>query len=345
MKNVLIKITSSIILSLTLLITGCGQPKPSLNVYTWSDYVDISLIQEFEKANNCKVVIDTFDSNESMYSKIKAGAVGYDIIIPTSYMAKLMYEQKLIEKLDLEKIPNSKFIDKRYLNNLAFDKKMEYSIPYMLGYTCIAYNKEKLGKLDNSWDVFSKEELKGRMTMLDDYRETLGAGLFFIGAKINSINPTEIEKAKDQVLKWKKNLAKFDNEVYKNGITSGEFIIVQGYSGDLLQVMEESKNIECMIPKEGVSISCDDIVIPVSAPNKELAYKFINFIIEPHNAAKNMAYTQFFPPVPEAKQYAEGVDVNRIFPEVLYETGQIIQDLGNNNILYQDAWNKVKSSK
>ena len=140
MKNILILC----LIVLSTIICGCSDKRPELNVYTWSDYIDESLVREFENRYDCRVVIDTFDSNEAMYAKLKAGAGGYDIVFPTSYMALLMYEQKLIEKLDLTKIPNASGIDKLYLQNLAFDKTMEYSIPYMLGYTCIAYNKEKV---------------------------------------------------------------------------------------------------------------------------------------------------------------------------------------------------------
>ena len=337
-----------IILSIAILsaafIAGCFNKKPELHIYTWSDYIDTSLIEEFETKYNCRVVIDTFDSNESMYAKIKAGASGYDIIVPTSYMAQVMYQQKLIDKLDLSKIPNVKFIDKLYLKNLAFDKNMTYSIPYMLGYTCIAYNKEKLGKIDNTWNVFAREDLKNRMSMLDDMRETVGAGLLYIGSKINSTNTNELYHAGERVLIWKKNLAKFDNEVYKNGITSGEFLIVQGYSGDILQAMEEAKHVDFMIPREGVSISCDDLVIPSKSNNKKLAYKFIDFIIEPQNAAKNMKYTCFFAPVPEAKKYTKDIDFNKVFPEILYTTGQLIKDLGVDNVKYQKVWDKIKSN-
>ena len=342
MKNIITKTLAGASVALSLLIAGCGPSKPELHVYTWSDYIDEELVAQFEAQNNCRVIIDTFDSNEFMYSKVKAGAKGYDVIIPTSYMAKLMYEQKLVQKLDLTKIPNAKFIEQRYLKNLAFDKNMEYSIPYMLGYTCVAYNKQKLGKIDNSWNVFSRADLKGRMTLLDDMRETIGAGLFFTGSKINTIDDASLEKAKKQIIEWKKNLAKFDNEVYKIGITSGEFFVVQGYSGDLLQVISEAKHLDIMIPREGVSISCDDMVIPTSAPQKELAYKFINFITEPKNAAKNMAFTCFFAPVPEAKKYAKDIDFNIVFPEVLYTTGQLIQDMGENNKKFQDVWNEIK---
>jgi spermidine/putrescine transport system substrate-binding protein len=336
-----------LLLTLTTLsafiICGCSDNRPELNVYTWSDYIDDGLVKEFEDKYNCKVVIDTFDSNEAMYAKIKAGASGYDIIMPTSYMAEVMYKEKLIEKLDLSKISNANYIDKLYLQKLAFDKTMEYSIPYMLGYTCIAYNKERVMKPGNSWSIFSRKDLNGRMTLLNDTRETLGAALLYKGYSINTTNQKELDIAVKQVNKWKKHIAKFDNEVYKIGLTSGEFWVVQGYSGDILQAIQERPNIAIVIPKEGVSISCDDLVIPTSSDNKELAYKFINFIIEPKNAAKNMEYTQFFAPVPDAMKFVKELDLSLIFPTELYDRGQLIKDLGDDNRKYYEAWSRVKS--
>ena len=118
---------------------------------------------------------------------------------------------------------------------------MKYSVPYMIGYTCVAYNKEKLGEIENSWNIFGNEALKGRMTLLNDLRETIGAALFFQGKSMNTTDDASLEAAKQQVIKWKKNLAKFDNEVYKVGIQSGEFLVVQGYSGDLFQVLDETR--------------------------------------------------------------------------------------------------------
>ena len=201
-----------LLLTLTTLsafiICGCSDNRPELNVYTWSDYIDDSLVKEFEDKYNCKVVIDTFDSNEAMYAKIKAGASGYDIIMPTSYMAEVMYKEKLIEKLDLSKIPNANCIDKLYLQKLAFDKTMEYSIPYMLGYTCIAYNKERVLKPENSWSIFFRKDLSGRMTLLNDTRETLGAALLYKGYSVNTTNQKELDIAVKQVNRWKKYIAK-----------------------------------------------------------------------------------------------------------------------------------------
>lgn len=329
------------------LISGCGPAKPALNVYMWSDYIDMDLVREFEKQNDCKVVIDIFDSNEFMYSKLKAGGTGYDVILPTTYMAKVMFDQNMLEKLDHSKLPNLKYINPNYLADLALDKKMEYSVPYMLGFTCVAYNKEKCGTLPETWDVFSNEKFAGKMTLLNDHRETIGAALFFLGKSMNDTNDADLAKAKEVLLKWKKNLAKFDNELYKVGIQSGEFLVVQGYSGDLFQVFAEAPNLTYMCPKEGISMSCDDWVIPATAKNKELAYKFINFICNPKNAAKNMEFTCYSAPIPEARKYVSEENKNHpgmFFPDDLYKRGELIRDLGEDNAKFNALWDAVKGN-
>lgn len=329
------------------LISGCGPAKPALNVYMWSDYIDMDLVREFEKQNDCKVVIDIFDSNEFMYSKLKAGGTGYDVILPTTYMAKVMFDQNMLEKLDHSKLPNLKYINPKYLADLALDKKIEYSVPYMLGFTCVAYNKEKCGTLPETWDVFSNEKFAGKMTLLNDHRETIGAALFFLGKSMNDTNDADLAKAKEVLLKWKKNLAKFDNELYKVGIQSGEFLVVQGYSGDLFQVFAEAPNLTYMCPKEGISMSCDDWVIPATAKNKELAYKFINFLCDPKNAAKNMEFTCYSAPIPEARKYVSEENKNHpgmFLPDDLYKRGELIRDLGEDNAKFNALWDAVKGN-
>lgn len=329
------------------LISGCGPAKPALNVYMWSDYIDMDLVREFEKQNDCKVVIDIFDSNEFMYSKLKAGGTGYDVILPTTYMAKVMFDQNMLEKLDHSKLPNLKYINPKYLADLALDKKMEYSVPYMLGFTCVAYNKEKCGTLPETWDVFSNEKFAGKMTLLNDHRETIGAALFFLGKSMNDTNDADLAKAKEVLLKWKKNLAKFDNELYKVGIQSGEFLVVQGYSGDLFQVFAEAPNLTYMCPKEGISMSCDDWVIPATAKNKELAYKFINFLCDPKNAAKNMEFTCYSAPIPEARKYVSEENKNHpgmFLPDDLYKRGELIRDLGEDNAKFNALWDAIKGN-
>jgi spermidine/putrescine transport system substrate-binding protein len=147
-----------------------------LHVYTWSDYLKPELITRFETENNCKVVIDTFDSNEAMYAKLKAGATGYDVIVPTSYMVSLMKSQDMILPLDRSLLPNLAHVDPDYLA-IAIDKKMEYSAPYMITNTGIAYLKSKVKNFEPTWAMFNRTDLKGRMVMLNDMRETIGGAL------------------------------------------------------------------------------------------------------------------------------------------------------------------------
>ncbi len=346
-KKILRLFSAALAASVCALIFGCSPSKPELNVYMWSDYIDMDLVREFERQNSCKVVIDIFDSNEFMYSKLKAGGTGYDVILPTSYMAKVMFDQNMLEKLDLSKIPNSKYVNQKVLSDLAIDKKMEYSVPYMLGYTCVAYNKGKIGEIPATWDVFSNEKYAGKMTMLNDHRETIGATLFFTGKSMNDSSDQALAKAKEVLLKWKKNLAKFDNELYKVGIQSGEFLIVQGYSGDIFQVLAESPNLAYMCPKEGISMSCDDWVIPVTANNKDLAHKFINFLCDPKNAAKNMEFTCYSAPIPEARKYVSEENKNHpgmFIPDDLYKRGELIRDLGADNSKFNALWDAVKGN-
>lgn len=345
MKKIIIHLSSLAAAAATLIMLGCGPSKPVLNVYMWSDYVDPEMVKQFEKEYNCKVVIDIFDSNEFMYAKLKAGGSGYDVIQPTSYMAKVMNEQNMIEKLDLSKIPNAQAINKEFLKSLAIDKNMSYSVPYMIGFTCIAYNKSKLGEIPPTWNVFANAKNKGRMTLLNDMRETIGAALMYKGYPMNSTDDKHLAEAKAQIIEWKKNLAKFDNEVYKVGIRSGEFLVVQGYSGDLFQVLEEAPELAWMCPKEGFSMSCDDWAIPVSSDNKELAYKFINFMTRPDVAAKNMEFTCFHSPIPEAKKFVskENQDHPGMFlSDDFYKKGQIILDLGNDNAKFIKLWDEIK---
>ena len=148
---------------------------PALHVYTWADYVKPELVQRFEAQQKCKVVIDTFDSNESMFAKMKAGATGYDVVTPSSYMVSVLNAQGLLQPLDAALIPNRKNVDPEYLK-IALDPQMGHSVPYMLTNSGLAYLKSKVKDPVPSWAMLDRTDLKGRMTMLNDMRETIGAG-------------------------------------------------------------------------------------------------------------------------------------------------------------------------
>ena len=270
-------------------VTGCGPKGPVLHVYTWSDYIDPAIVAEFEKANNCTVAIDTFDSNESMFAKLQAGSTGYDVIMPTSYQIPAMTKNGMIRKIDKALVPNvAKNFDKAYYAAIL-DKSMEYNVPYAVTYTGFAYRKDKIGDAPiNSWRVFETEAMKGRMALLAVMRETIGGALKCLGYSLNTENPAEINAAVELVLKWKSNIAKFDNEQYKTAVASAEWFIGHGYSSDSTQIMEDSEDVAFVLPKEGFAIACDEMVISANAPQPELAHKFINFLYDADIAKRNM---------------------------------------------------------
>lgn len=350
----MIKYIFSILITLfsALLITGCGEAKPTLHIYTWNEYIDMELVRQFEKENNCRVVLDIFDSNESMWSKIQMGASGYDIIFPSSYMVKTMAEANIIEKIDHSKIPNLKNIDPNFLTS-ALDANMTYGIPYMITYTGIAYRDDTQSvidnPIDNSWNILeTRSEFKGRITLLNDMRETIGAGLIYHGYSINTTNEAELVEARDTVIKWKRNIAKFEAEQYKIGIANKEFAVVHGYSGDIGQVQLEDEAIKFFLPREGFIMSCDEMVIMKDAPNKELAYKFINFIHDGRVAAKNTEYTTYWCPNTAAIEFLPDEVKNNpcIFPSPEdLKRGQVIDDIGSALSLYTKIWDEIKSAK
>jgi len=338
---------SGLLIGAAALLFSCGQKRPILNVYTWADYFKPALISRFEKENSCRVIIDTYDSNETMYAKLKAGAGGYDLLTPTSYMVSVMNSQGMVRRLDHSLLPNLVHVDPEFLS-MAVDKTMDHSVPYMIVNTVIAYLGSRVKDFEPTWAMFDRSDLKGRMTMLNDMRETIGAGLKFLGYSINTTNETELAAAKEVVIRWKKNIAKYENEQYKTGVASGEFLLVHGYSGDILQVQQENPDVRFAVPREGTVISVDDLVIPEGATEIALAHAFINFLHNPEVAAENTAFLKYLCPNKDAYPLlGEELRTNPgIFmaPE-LRARSEIIADLGDSLALYIKVWDEIKAAK
>lgn len=337
-----------LILTLLFAVTALHSPAAeTLHVYNWADYIHPDLVARFEKEHDCRVVIDTFDSNEAMYARLKAGAGGYDLIFPTSYMVKVMHAEGLLLPLDHAQLPNLGNIDPAVLQKV-YDSKMEHSVPYTLGYAVIAYRKDKVQEVPASWSVFALSDLKKRMTLLDDMRETIGAALKHLGYSLNSRDEKQLAAARDLVIQWKRNLAKFDNEGYKSGVDSGEFLVVQGYSGDLWQVAQENEKVAIALPKEGTSIGCDQMVIPKSAPHPNLAHAFINFLLDAKVSAENMENIGYLcPNAAGLKHVSEEFLTNPAItmPEEIRAKCEVIEDLGQDLAKYTKVWDEIKAAK
>ena len=335
------------LIAFTLLLASHAFAVDTLHIFTWADYLSPELVKRFEKEHNCKVSIDTYDSNDNMYAKIKAGASGYDLVFPSSYIIGLMKEQAMIQDLDHAKLPNVKNISSDVLEKIQ-DKKMSHSVPYTMGYAVIGYRNDKVKTAVDSWAAFARTDLKKRMTQLNDMRETIGSGLKFLGYSLNSRDEKQLAEARDVLIQWKRNLAKYDNEGYKAGLDSGEFLLVHGYSGDLWQVAKENEAIALVIPKEGVSIFCDEMVIPTSAPRAELAYAMINFLLDAKVSAENMEFLGCLCPNKEALKNVDKAFLSNpaiTIPAELKAKCEVIEDLGADLAKYTKVWDELKAAK
>ena len=330
-----------------------------LHIYTWSDYIATDVLASFEKALGVKVIVDTFDSNEAMYAKLKAGGTGYDIIMPSSYQISMMAKEGMIDLIDHAKCPNvKKNFDSSFVAQIL-DPTFKYNVPYAVTYTGFMYAKDKVpaGVDVASWAVLGNPAFKGRISLLDDIREVIGAGLMYNGFSINSTNPAEIEKAVAQVLKWRANIRKFDAESYKTEVPSGATWIGHGYSTDTTQVIvgdEEAgaparDDIGFALPKEGYTIAFDEMVVAKDAKRKDLAYAFINYIYDGDVAKANMEYICGPNPV---KPGIEKLDADYraliiLTPEQL-KKGQVLKNLDDQPAvmeIYNKAWDKIKATE
>jgi len=339
MKKFLLFAFVIVVFSVFFLLSSCNKSNV-LRIYNWADYIPEEVIQQFEKEYNCKVIYDTFASNEEMFAKIKSGGTGYDIVFPSGDHVKMMINEGLLEKLDLSKIPNFKNIDPIVLSKTTYDPNHEYSVPYMMGTTGLIVNKKYLKDYEKSWSIYERADLKGKMTLLDDMREVFGAALKYLGYSVNTTNPDEIEQAKQVILKWKENIVKFDATTYAQGVVNGEFWVVHGYPENVFQLIpeEELENFEFFVPEEGGTLWIDNMVILKDAKNKDLAYKFINFILRPEIAAQISDYLMIPSPITEAQQYKE---VEPLY--TLDELGncEIIDYIGEHIDLYNKAWEEI----
>lgn len=332
-------------ISLLLFLCSCNTSSdPVLHIFTFSDYILPALIEQFEKQYHCRVVIDTYDTNESMYAKLKLGGSNYDLLVPSNYYLEVMQQQKMVQPLDSEKLPNLKNLDPTYLKLMGHS---QFGIPYLVSTTGIAYRRDRVENFEPSWNIFSKKSLKGRMTLLNDVREVLGAALIYLGYSVNTKNREEIEKATQLVIEWKQNIAKFESEQYKNGIASGEFLVVQGYSGDILQTIQENPQIAFIYPKEGALLTIDYLAISQDVKQLDLAYQFINYLLEPKVAAANMEFTRYLAPNQAAYPLlSDELRTNStLFPsQETVEKLQPIRYVSEATPLYNQAWDKIKSA-
>lgn len=317
-----------------------------LTIYNWGDYIDPTLIKQFEKEYNYKVIYETFDSNESMMTKIKQGGTAYDLTIPSEYMIQKMVKQDMLIPLDHSKIKGLENIDSRFLN-IPFDPKNKFSIPYFWGTLGIIYNDEfvKEGQIKH-WDDLWDPSLKNNLMLIDGAREVIGLALNSDGHSLNSKNDKQLENASKKLDGLTPNVKAIVADEIKMYMINGESAAAVTFSGEAASMLEENEHLHYIIPEEGSNLWFDNFVIPKTAKNIDGAYDFINFMLKPEVAAQNAEYIGYSTPNKKALEILpkEITSDPQFYPsDKIIEHLEVYDDLGQTYLeLYNDLFLKFK---
>lgn len=263
-----------------------GSVDGDLAFYNWSEYIPQEQLDAFADEYGVSVTIDTYESNEVLQPKIAAGNSGYDVIVPSDYMVGILSAGGHVQELNQDLLPNLANLDPAFANP-SYDPEGTYSVPYQWGYTGFAVDTEVIGTdYPRSWDIVFSEfanDYSGRITLLDDPRETMGAALKALGYSLNSTDQAELDEAVALISEWKGNLAAFNTDSADEFLTTGETAIAHGYSGGFLaQFLEtdDPSRYEFFVPEEGGTRWVDNMAIPFDAPHPCTAHTFINYIMD-----------------------------------------------------------------
>lgn len=331
-------------LSIIVIVGGCRDGKQQLNVFTWSGYVSDEIRKGFEEEFGVNVIVDIYGSNEDLHTKLSAGATGYDIIMPSDYMVSIMIKEDLLATLNSDNIPNIKNISPQFLGKY-YDPDNNYSIPYTFGTAGIAYDSSVVTPAPISWSVLWDENYKNQFSMLDDQRETLGVALKLLGYSLNTNDLDQLTSAKEKLIEQRTLVKQYKSEA-EELLIAGDVVMAHCWSGDAFRAAEKRPTIQYVIPQEGSSQFIDTVCIPKSAPNKDLAEKFINYLLRPEINAKITVFTKYGTCVPSAKEH---LPENLQKHEFIYPSADVMESLewlidqGEFTQQYSRAWEEIKA--
>lgn len=303
----------------------------SISVYNWGEYIDPELIEQFEEETNISVVYETFDSNESMMTKIEQGGTTYDVVMPSEYAIEKMKETDLLQPIDHDLIPNLENIDPYFLD-LPFDPGNEYSVPYFWGTVGIAFNPTLLeGQTFETWDDLWNPSLEQEVILVDSAREVIGVGLNSLGYSLNSTDMGELREATDKLKTMGPNVKAIIGDEIVEMMRREEAAVAVTWSGQAADMMWINEDIDYSVPEEGSNLWFDNMIIPKTAGNVEGAHAFINFMLDPEVAAQNADYVGYSTPNEQAIALMdpEVTEDERFYPpEELRERLEVYENLG-----------------
>lgn len=327
---------------------GCSQPKQKLNVFIWSEYIDPQIVRSFEKQFDCKVSLDLYEDNESMMAKIAGGGDAlYDIVVPSDYVIPAMIHRGLLAPLRHENIPNLTNVDPRFADQ-PFDPGNRYSAPYQWGTDGIYIRKSAGNPIDETWGlIFDPARQPGPFLLMDDMRLCFGAALKFKGHSVNSTNPVELAEARDLLVEAKKRSLGFEAGIGgRNRVLTKGAVMAMAMNGDAIRGVKEDSGTYYFVPREGSGMWLDNLCVPAKAPHRDLAEKFINFILDAHIGAQLANFNQYPTPNGAALEFVNPADLKNpaIYPPAdLLRRLEFDRDLGDNTRLYDELWTQIKA--
>jgi spermidine/putrescine transport system substrate-binding protein len=267
-------------------LTACSRDRrPRLNVFNWSAYIAPDTVPKFEAEFGVHVRYGIYESNEEMLARVMGGNSGWDIVFPTDYLVKPMLAQGLLAPIHRELLPGLEQLEPRF-QKPDWDRELNWSVPYMVTAAGIAYNR-KLAPAPEAWADLWSERMRGRMTMLDDPFDTLGACLKKLGFSVNTSDAAQLKQAEGEAIRQKPLLRAYLNAEVRDQLVSGDVLAAHMWNTTAQQAMDSARDIGFVYPREGYAVYPDCAVILRESKRQELAHKFINFLLRPEIAAAN----------------------------------------------------------
>lgn len=327
----------------------------TLNVYNWGEYISDEEDEEyymfdvnsaFEELTGIKINYTNFASNEDLYAKLKSGGSSYDIIIPSDYMISRFIAEGLIQKIDMNNIPNYKNVSDKY-RGLYYDENEEYSVPYCVNTVGLIYNKTMVDEKPTSWSVLWDPKYAGKILMFDNPRDSFAVSQKLLGQSFNTNDLTEWRLAADELIAQKPLLQGYVMDEVYNKMESGEAALAPYYAGDFVCMQEINPDLDFVYPKEGVNRFVDAVCIPSNAQNVRAAEMYINFLLDPEVALANAYATGYETPnkvVFEMEEYADMANNKYLYPdeEINTEYFYDLDDATRNAM--NTLWNEVKAN-
>jgi spermidine/putrescine transport system substrate-binding protein len=333
---------------LVALFAGCGRPQPQLNLFIWSEYIDPKIIAGFEERFGCQVNLDYYEDPDGMIAKLAAGGTStYDIIAPSDNTLPILVKRGMVAPLRHENIPNLKNIDPQF-SNQAYDPGNQYSAPLDWGTTGIYLRKPKDKPVEATWGlIFDPAKQPGPFLLIEDVRACIGAALRYKGYSVNSTNSEELAEARDLLIDAKRRSLGFEGGTgCKNRVLSKGAVLAMTYNGDAVRGIKEDPETAYVLPREGSQIYVDVLSIPAKAPHRDLAEKFINYLLEPEVGAQFGNFARLATPNKAALKFIDPTDLKNpaIYPppEAMSRLEYAI-DLGELNKRFDELWMQIKA--